>query len=285
MTSNMHKISAIIPVFNRFDFLRRALVCLQNQSMQVDEVVITDDGSSPDLLVNLKKLAPDLSMPVKYIRQDNKGFRLSKVRNNGVRVSSGDWLIFLDQDIIYTKRFIETFVKHFHEKKFIVSWPVRLTEQQTLELTDEQMKNGNYENLITSRQIYEVGKQFRKDLFYVVCKKLRVRSIGPKLRGGLFAVSRDNYDKVNGFDENYRGWGNEDDDLGRRLDAAGITGKNPFWKEYPLHMWHEPYREGTKRVNLEYYRASIERTRKGEFYCEYGIHNPLEHETCEYLEL
>jgi len=261
-------------VFNRVDFLRRALLCLNYQSVVVPEVIIADDGSDTDVLEFLEKIASTVAFSIKYVRQENKGFRLSKVRNNGVRSATHDFLLFLDQDIIYTHRFVETFAHHLKKDNFVVSWPIRLTEQQMDQLTDDMIKTGNYGDMITSKQRHEIGKQFRKDLFYVVCKTLHVRKIGPKLRGGLFAVSRENYYKVNGFDENYHGWGNEDDDLGRRFHAAGISGVNPFRSEYPLHMWHEPYREGTKRLNLTYYNQRCEAIHKGDFFCKQGIQTP-----------
>jgi glycosyltransferase involved in cell wall biosynthesis len=281
----MNTVSVIIPVFNRLDFLSRALLCLQHQSFRIDELVVTDDGSIEDVLGLVKEMANDLPFHIKYVRQKNKGFRLSKIRNNGVRVSTGDWLIFLDQDIIYTKEFIRTFVEHFQQRRFLVSWEIRLSEEQTNKLTHDILCAGDYRGLITRRQQYDIGRQYRKDLFYVVCKKLRIRHIGPKLRGGLFAVSRADFFRVNGFDENYQGWGNEDDDLGRRLDAAGITGKNPFLKEYPLHMWHEPHREGIKRVNLHYYNERVKQVLRGDFVCEYGIDNPRENEPLHYEDI
>ncbi|MBN1558835.1 glycosyltransferase [candidate division KSB1 bacterium] len=281
----MKTISLIIPVFNRLDFLGRALLCLQHQSFRIDELVVTDDGSSEDVLGLVKELAKDLPFHIKYVRQENKGFRLSKIRNNGVRASTGDWLIFLDQDIIYTNGFIRTFVDHFQPRRFLVSWEIRLDEEQTKNLTPDMLRAGNYHGLVTRRQLNDIGRQYRKDLFYVLCKKLHVRHIGPKLRGGLFAVSRADFFTVNGFDENYQGWGNEDDDLGRRLDAAGITGKNPFFREYPMHMWHEPHREGTRRVNLEYYSERVKQIMRGDFYCTYGINNPREQETVDYMEI
>jgi len=271
----MKNVSVIIPVYNRFDFLRRALLCLMHQSYIVDEVVITDDGSSEDIPGLLKKWPIAFPFQLKYVRQEDRGFRLSKSRNNGVRVSSGDWLIFLDQDIIYTKNFIKTFIDYAAPNKFLVSWPVRLKSHQLAILTDEMILRGDYDALITAEQHRRVKKQFQKDMFYVWCKKLRVRDIGPKLRSGLFAVSRENYFHVNGFDEKYQGWGNEDDDMGRRFHAAGIAGKNPFLQEFPLHMWHEQNHQGEERPNLHYYRQRIKHIHKGEYYCEFGINNPL----------
>lgn len=281
----MPKVSVIIPVYNRFGFLRRALLCLKNQSFVVDEVVISDDGSAEDIPGQLKHLCLDARFEIKYVRQDDKGFRLSKCRNNGARLSTGDLLIFLDQDIIYTKNFIQTFVDHVSPDKFLVAWPIRLKPNQMVHLTDEMILAGDYSTLISQEQRRRVNKQYHKDMFYQFCQKLRVRDIGPKLRSGLFAVSRENYFKVNGFDEKYQGWGNEDDDMGRRLHAAGIVGKNPFRHEFPLHMWHEPNHDEKNRLNFHYYQQRKTQIHHGDFYCEFGINNPLGEEKPVVIEI
>ncbi len=271
----MPKVSVIIPVYNRFDFLRRSLLCLMNQSFLIDEVIISDDGSTDDIPQLLIKAFADFPFELKYVRQEDKGFRLSKCRNNGVRVSTGDFLIFLDQDIIYTKNFIRTFIERAASATFLVAWPIRLKSKQMLKLTDEMIVQGNYSALITNEQHRQVTKQYHKDRFYQLCKMIHLRDIGPKLRSGLFAVSRENYFKVNGFDEKYQGWGNEDDDMGRRFHAARIPGKNPFRHEFPLHMWHNPNHDDKKRANLMYYRQRKKQIHHGDFYCEFGINNPL----------
>ncbi|MDZ7371874.1 MAG: galactosyltransferase-related protein, partial [candidate division KSB1 bacterium] len=96
--------------------------------------------------------------------------------------------------------------------------------------------------------------------------------IGPKLRGGLVLINREDYIRVNGFDEQYIGWGNEDDDLGHRLHEAGVIGYNPFVKEFPLHLYHPPYREGEKRVNLDYYRRRLKEIHgQGIYRCQFGF--------------
>ena len=72
----MKKTSVIILGFNRFDFLRRALLCMQNQSHLVDQVVISDDGSSDEILGQLKNIAKDLTFQIKYIREECFGVAL-----------------------------------------------------------------------------------------------------------------------------------------------------------------------------------------------------------------
>lgn len=282
----MGSISVIITVFNRADFLRKSLLCLRHQSVQPNELIISDDGSSEDILQTIRNEAASLDMKVKYVRQEHRGFRLSRARNNAVRHAAGEHLIFFDQDIIYTKHFLEAFVKNIRPRTFLVSWPIRLSDEQTGSVTDEVIIAGDYRAVVMPKQVREVVKQYRKEMLYHYLKKWRLRQIGPKLRGGLFLVNREDYRRVNGFDENYQGWGNEDDDLGRRLHQSGVIGYNPFRDEYPLHLYHPPYREGEKRVNQEYYlRRKAEIHKQNQYRCRFGLELPLQDEPLLYVEV
>jgi hypothetical protein len=209
------------------------------------------------------------------VRQPDRGFRLAKCRNNGARAASGDLLVFADQDLVFTRDYLRTFAEAARPRTFLVSWPVRLTAEQTEEVTDDFVRRGAFSGLVTPAQAALVRKQFRKDLFYFWLHRLGVREIGPKLRGGIFAVSKTDYSSVNGFDEAYQGWGNEDDDLGRRLHRSGVRGRNVFRTEYPVHLFHPPFNAGGARPNLEYYERRVREIRKGDFRCRYGLESPL----------
>jgi GT2 family glycosyltransferase len=270
------KTSIIIAVFNRVQFLRSCLLSLKHQSIVPDEVILTDDGSTMDVVSQIQDVISDLDARVHYVRQPNKGFRLARCRNNGVRIATGDYLIFIDQDIVCTEHFIKTFIDHRRAKRFCVSYPIRLSPQQTERCTGAVIEQFNFESIIDRRQTEKIHKQYRKDRLYAFLKKLRLSEIGPKLRGGVAAINREDFVNVNGYDEYYRGWGNEDDDLGRRLYKAGITGMNPFFHEFPLHLYHPPHHVNGTRVNQEYYQQRIAAIRAGESVCECGFEHPLD---------
>jgi len=98
-------ISIILVVFNRIDFLRKSLLSINSQSYLPDEVVITDDGSKEDIPGGIADMLPKLKFKLKYVKQQDKGFRLAKCRNNGIRIAEGDFLIFWDQDVLGTKKY------------------------------------------------------------------------------------------------------------------------------------------------------------------------------------
>jgi GT2 family glycosyltransferase len=272
----MIRTSVIIAVFNRIAFVKHCLLSLQHQSIFPDEVIITDDGSQTDIVSPIRELISDAPFKTIYVKQQHKGFRLAKCRNNGVRTATGEYLVFVDQDLIFTKNFIKTFLDHRKERQFCVSYPIRLSGDQTKRCTDAVVRQFNFDPILEKKQIEKIHRQYRKDRLYFFLKKLRLREIGPKLRGGVAAINREDFQKVNGYDEQYQGWGNEDDDLGRRLYQAGIIGTNPFFHEFPLHLYHPPHHVDGRRCNQEYYQQRIQAIRKGEYVCRFGYEHPLD---------
>jgi hypothetical protein len=91
----------------------------------------------------------------------------------------------------------------------------------------------------------------------------------PRLAGGNFGVWRRDFELVNGFDERFVGWGQEDDDLGLRLRAAGVRLESILDRTCSLHVWHPTDPTATARwrdgPNVAYFmrRGRLTRCRQG----------------------
>ena len=279
------KISVIIPVYNKRELLQHNLYCLIHQSMLPDELVISDDGSTEDIPELVHDMKNDMPFSVKYIHQDDQGFRAARCRNNGVRAATGDLLMFLDQDIVYTKNLLKLFADNLRQGEFLVAYPVRLSQQQTSQLTEEMLREGNFNALLTPEQKKKIISQYKDEKRHRFLFKLKLRPFGPKLRSIAFAVYRNDFEKVNGFDENFRGWGNEDDDLGRRFHRAGIIGRNIFYDEYPVHQYHQPHHQNGERVNRSYNRKRKREIRAGDYRCPNGLENPADQDASPVMEI
>jgi GT2 family glycosyltransferase len=191
----------------------------------------------------------------------------------------------MDQDIISTKNYIKTLIEHADSTKFIVSYPIRLTKEQTNNIDERRTKQFHFSSILKIKQIYKIKKQFIKDYVSYLQKKFKINKKGPKLRSSGFAIHKSNFIKVNGFDEKYQGWGNEDDDLGNRLYAANISGYNPFWNDYSIHLYHDLYHDGGKRVNKVYYDKQKKIIANRNYKCEYGFDNPFGDEQIKVIEV
>jgi len=87
-----YRISVIIPSFNRAHCLTKALDSVANQTLEPCEIIVIDDGSSDQ---TRQLIASDFPRVV-YRFQANGG--VSSARNLGTKISTGNWLAFLDSD-------------------------------------------------------------------------------------------------------------------------------------------------------------------------------------------
>lgn len=268
--------TVVVTTFNRAASLEKVLWALNVQTRLPDEVVVTDDGSSQDVLQSLKRYADSLSFSLVFVRQEDRGFRLARCRNNGVRTACGDYIVFLDQDIVATPGYLDLYARHAKPAEFLVAYPVMLDERQSDALSLETIRRRDCAGVASGDQLGKVRNQYRKDTFYRFLRRVFGRGSRPKVRGGAFGVSMADFARVNGFDENYVGWGAEDDDLGKRLYRAGITGRTVFTHDFPLHLRHPHSTGGEDSPNLDYYRRRRKEIARGDYRAPNGLSNPLD---------
>jgi glycosyltransferase involved in cell wall biosynthesis len=106
-------ISIIIPVYNREKSIRRTLESLMLQSFQNFEVVIIDDGSTDNTSFIISDICCN-DQRFRYYFQENKG--VSNARNNGIKLSHGKYICFLDSDDFYETTFLEQMYKQIVTK-------------------------------------------------------------------------------------------------------------------------------------------------------------------------
>jgi glycosyltransferase involved in cell wall biosynthesis len=110
------EISVIIPTYNRYEVLQRALTSVYAQSYMPKEVIIIDDGST-DETSQITKLFPH----AKYIYQKNSG--VSSARNLGINNSTSQWIAFLDSDDAWHADKLK-YQAEFHKQnpKYLISY-------------------------------------------------------------------------------------------------------------------------------------------------------------------
>lgn len=91
----MKKISVIIPVYNAEKFIEDTIESVLNQKYKNLEIILIDDGSKDKSREIIKKYQ-DKYPNIKLYCQKNAG--APEARNNGIKNSTGDYVIFLDSD-------------------------------------------------------------------------------------------------------------------------------------------------------------------------------------------
>lgn len=98
----MPTISIIIAIYNRKDELFELLKSLSHQVDKDFEIIIVDDGSQIQLLPTIELFKHSLN--ISFYRKKNSGAGLT--RNYGARKAKGEWLVFVDSDVIVEKNYI-----------------------------------------------------------------------------------------------------------------------------------------------------------------------------------
>ena len=100
--------SIIIPLYNKADYIGKAIRSILNQTYQEFEIIVVNDGSTDDSLKNLQSTIYDLQFSeekIKIIDQKNQG--VSIARNNAVIIAKNDYIAFLDADDWWEPTYLE----------------------------------------------------------------------------------------------------------------------------------------------------------------------------------
>lgn len=110
-------ISVVIPTCNRATDLKETFGYILRQTVLPIELVIVDDSDNneTEYLVgnNIEKFA-NHRINLKYVRKEEKSASIS--RNVGVLNSTGDIILFLDDDIVLEDDYIEAILRVYQEK-------------------------------------------------------------------------------------------------------------------------------------------------------------------------
>lgn len=88
-------ISVIVPIYNVEKYLRRCIDSLVGQTYPNLEIVLVNDGS-PDNCGEICDKYAQKNKNIKVLHQKNQG--VSAARNNGVKISQGEYISFVDPD-------------------------------------------------------------------------------------------------------------------------------------------------------------------------------------------
>jgi GT2 family glycosyltransferase len=256
------ELAVIVTTYQMPGHLRLALesIACQRTRRRI-EVVVADDGSTDETPRVVAEFAARAAFSVRFVTHPHTEFHPGKSRNDGARHSTAPHLLFVDGDCVLPPDHLETHLRLYRPGVATCGYCVRLDETTSSTITPDTIRDGSFVNLAPREEINKLRWLHRKSLVY----NLIGHPTKPAFKSTDFALSRADYERVNGFDEVFQGWGCEDDDFGRRLKRAGVKLVSVLHQTRVLHQWHPPapskpatWRDGP---NVRYLGRPVQLTR------------------------
>lgn len=233
-------LSVVITTYNRSDALLAVLDGLSRQTDRRFEVIVADDGSREAHRQPILDSAVAHALRVVHVWHPDVGFTASRVRNRGVAAASGQYLVFLDGDCVPEIDFIVRH-KQLAETGFFVNGSrVLLSPVLTQQVVSGRERISGRSWAYWFRQRLQGHASKLTGLLRLPDWSGRVqRAFSWKgIRSCNMGVWRADFERVDGFDESFVGWGHEDADFVLRLHHSGVARKNGFCATEVYHLWH-----------------------------------------------
>jgi len=235
--------SLVITTYNWKEALELVLLSVLKQTILPDEVIIADDGSRDDTkeLINHFKSNTDLNIIHSW--QTDDGFRASASRNKAITKSSGEYIILIDGDMILHKDFIKDHLSYATPNNFVQGNRILLTKKKTEDVLLNKTVNFSF---------FESGLKNRKnrikfDLLTKIFSKNNKSLKGIKTCN--MAFFKVDCISINGFNEDFVGWGREDSEFAVRLLNNNILRKNIRFSAIAYHIFHNENSREMLEVN------------------------------------
>jgi len=211
-----------VPTYNRRALLEKCLDGLLNQSISPYnyEIIVVDDCSSDDTQKYMKEKMQK-AINLVYIRHLTNQGRVS-TRNDGIIATQGEIIIFLDNDNVPCREFIEAH-QQYHEN----NGDEHIAVVGNTSFPKEIIDSGNFARYMQGRYL---GFRKQREL-----KKIDLSNLPPQYFAGSNSSARkEDLFAVGLFDTRFRYYGGEDEIMGYNLNKLGT--RIVFGKE--AVSWH-----------------------------------------------
>ena len=254
-------ISVVVTTYNRSDALLYVLSGLATQTDRNFEVIVADDGSSPDHQQAVMSSAQAQQLHLTHVWHPDVGFTASKARNRGVASSKGAYIVFLDGDCVPDVDFIAQHRRLAQSNCLVNGSRVLLSPTFTSEVLRGLSNTSQNANISLSGRswTYWLQKRLQGDINKLThllrlpnsAYRLQSRFTWKGIRSCNMGLHRQDFERVDGFDESFEGWGHEDADFVLRLHHAGVQRKNGFGATEVYHLWHQEAQRHQESVNAQ----------------------------------
>jgi glycosyltransferase involved in cell wall biosynthesis len=242
MERNNFSIAVIVTTYNSTAMLSAVLEGYLAQTDRGFELFVADDGSTFETAQIVQQFQARATFPIHHIWQEDDGFRAAAIRNRALAAATADYIIFTDGDCVPPADFVARHRLLSEPGCFLSGNRMLLSEDFSRRVLRDKIPihlwhfgdwfyarfQGNINRLMPLIRLPDIAW---------LRKRAPSRWQGAKTCN-LSAFRKDLLE-VNGLDESYIGWGQEDSDLVVRLIRAGLINKSARFAAPVLHLWHK----------------------------------------------
>ena len=238
--NNDIRISLVIATYNWPEALRACVEGCFRQSDRNFEIIIADDGSGEPTRALVAELCARSPVPMRHVWQPDDGFRLAESRNNGILAATGDYIVTLDGDCVPQHDFIARHRALAEPGYMLTGSRILLSDAFSQRVLREglDLQSLSLADTLRYRLQGGLGKAAQLLIKLPDIGRRRHRFSFRRIKGCNMAFWRADLERVNGFDESFRGWGYEDSDAVARLYHAGVMRKDGAYATEVFHLWH-----------------------------------------------
>ncbi len=235
-------ISVIVSVYKDTEALDLILKSLLNQTIDDFEIIISEDCESIEMQTYLKKYKDNKK--ITHLSQKDNGWQKNIALNKAVRHAKGDYLIFIDGDIIPYRDFVEKHKQNITHSRILCGKRVELGNFFSKLIRKGYLSTYIIEKLywlflpflaLDKARHIEEGLKLKKDSSL----EKRLNKKRPMIIGCNFSCFKKDLEFINGFDEDYTTPSvGEDIDLTWRFQHFGIDSKSVRYLANTFHLYH-----------------------------------------------
>lgn len=236
--SKVH-IEVIMAAYNNVRDMRFVFEGYLRQNDRDFTLCVTDDGSGPEVEA-LVKVYQSLGLNIRYLWQEDSGFRKALALNKAIATSVADYVILTDNDCIPSRHFVEDYRSILRQDTMFFGRRVDLYEGSSQLLREHKTSLESMESVA-----WLLGQVIKKGLkrpeMAIRWPLPMIKLWNKKKRGAIganMAIPREALIAVNGFDNDYEGYGMEETDLVWRLSEYGLKTQTVLGRCALFHLYH-----------------------------------------------
>jgi glycosyltransferase involved in cell wall biosynthesis len=224
----------IINTWNQPDYLGRVLKAVARQSSIPNEVLLADDGSDERTRTVFAHWVANFPGSGTHVWQEHQGFRRARILNQAIAQAKSQYLVFLDGDTVPHPQFVSDHRRLARNRTFIQGHRALIEKKGA-----DWFGSGDFARE-RRRALLQCQLQGIKHAYRWPRAWQRRRRDLRGIRGCNLAIWRDHLVQVNGYNEDFVGWGREDSELAVRLMNLNVERIDVRGWALCYHLWHPP---------------------------------------------